>query len=123
MRKDNSFADSPRNDQNSQSKHGGNGSASNLRGAGTTISDQFFDFNHTASLVGIYEDGKHSPEVSRINHFLPDNIKGVMTSPNTQASYYRIGQNNFRGAPFNVNTVGGAPHETATAGKSRNHQQ
>jgi hypothetical protein len=42
-------------------------------------------------MVGIYEDGKHSPEVSRINHFLPDNIKGAMTSPNTQGSFYKVG--------------------------------
>ncbi len=81
MRKDNSFSDSPRNDP----KQGGieTASNSNMRGAGTTVSDQFFDFNNTGSLVGVYEDGKHSPEVSRINHFLPDSIKGAMTSPNT----------------------------------------
>jgi hypothetical protein len=72
MRKENSFGDSPR-----EMKQGGNGSSSNLRAAGN---DPFFDFQNNPSLVGIYEDGKHSPEISRINHFLPDSIKGASNS-------------------------------------------
>lgn len=43
-------------------------------------SDVFGDIFGNNSMVGIYEDGKNSPEVNRINHsnhFLPESIKGV----------------------------------------------
>ena len=83
--------------------------------------DELFEVLKNQSLVGIYEadpraalaGAERSPDINRINHFLPDSIKGASTTQNGFK-----GTNVFRPSPTNMGTVGGTSHETQ---KTRNN--
>ena len=86
------------------------GSLSNLK-----TGDDLFEVLKNQSLIGVYEadpraqlaGAERSPDINRINHFLPDSIKGAGVPNQTRT----INGNMFRPSPTNMSTIGGTAHE------------
>jgi hypothetical protein len=124
INQDPSQSDSPRNNLIAELQRQ-YGSLSNLRAGDGDL----FEVLKNQSLIGVYEadpraqmaGAERSPDINRINHFLPDSIKGAYTAAGAQQqrnAANTVNGNMFKPSPTNMSTVGGTAHDMH---KTRNH--